>query len=305
MTVVAWLADDEAGREAYGVVTGGNGRSAIGAIPGVVLVDEPTPEVQFAAPAWGVEIDPAQMPALEVVQLRSAGVDWIVDKIPASITLCSARGTRDAAMAEWTVAALLADVKRVRPFAEAQAARRWERLDISDLRGLRVLLLGHGSIGRETERLLAPFGCDVRGVARRPRDGVAGLDELGALLPWADAVVNLLPLTAATRGMVDAERLRSMRDGALYVSAGRGATTDTYALLAELQSGRLRAVLDVVDPEPLPADHPLWCAPGVLLSPHVAGDTPGGDRAAWVLVGEQLGRFARGEPLRNVVAEGY
>jgi phosphoglycerate dehydrogenase-like enzyme len=131
------------------------------------------------------------------------------------------------------------------------------------------------------------------------------MDELGGLLPWADAVVNLLPLTATTRGMVDAPLLGSMRDGALYVSAGRGPTTDTEALLAELQSERLRAVLDVFDPEPLPPGHPLWVAPGVLISPHVAGDTPGGDRAAWALVGEQLGRFARGEPLLNVVADGY
>jgi phosphoglycerate dehydrogenase-like enzyme len=306
VSIVAWLADDGARREAYGVVSGGDGRSAVGELPGgVVLVDAPTPEVQFAVPAWGVDFDPAQMPALEVVQLRSAGVDWIVDRIPASITLCSARGTRDVAMAEWIVAALLADLKRVRPLAEAQAAGRWERLAVYDLRGLRVLLLGHGSIGRETERLLAPFGCEVRGVARRARDGVAGRDELGALLPWADAVVNLLPLTGATRGMVDAGMLGLLRDGALYVSAGRGPTTDTDALVAELLAGRLRAVLDVVDPEPLPADHPLWRAPGVLLSPHVAGDTPGGDRAAWALVGEQLGRFARGEPLLNVVAEGY
>ncbi|MCW3001676.1 MAG: hypothetical protein JWQ20_974 [Conexibacter sp.] len=293
-SIVAWLPGDGAGRD------------AVGAPPeGVVVVAEPTPEVQFAVPAWGVDFEPAQLPALEVVQLRSAGVDWIVDRIPPGVTLCSARGARDAAMAEWVVAALLADVKRVRPLAEAQAAQRWERVDICDLAGLRVLVLGHGSIGRRMAHLLAPFGCEVRGVARRGRDGVSGMDELGGLLPWADAVVNLLPLTAATSGVVDAALLGSMRDGALYVSAGRGPTTDTEALLAELQSGRLRAVLDVIDPEPLPPGHPLWVAPGVLISPHVAGDTPGGDRAAWALVGEQLGRFARGEPLLHVVADGY
>jgi phosphoglycerate dehydrogenase-like enzyme len=304
--VVAWLAGADQGRDALGVVSGGDGRGAIGALPdGVVLVDEPSPAVRFAVPAWGVDFDPATMPALEVVQVRSAGVDWIVDRIPAGVTLCGARGTRDAAMAEWVVAALLADLKGVRPFAEAQAGRRWERRDIGDLRGLKVLLLGYGSIGREAQRLLAAFGSEVRGVARRARDGVAGIDALRALLPWADAVVNLLPLTDATRGMVDAPMLAAMRDRALYVNAGRGRTTDTYALLAELQAGRLRAVLDVVDPEPLPPGHPLWQAPGVLISPHVAGDTPGSDRAAWALVGEQLGRFTRGEPLVNVVTEGY
>jgi phosphoglycerate dehydrogenase-like enzyme len=145
----------------------------------------------------------------------------------------------------------------------------------------------------------------VTGVARRARDGVHGLDELPALLARTDALVNLLPLTTHTRGLVDAALLGRLPDGALYVNAGRGATTDTGALLAELQDGRLRAVLDVVEPEPLPADHPLWRAPGVVITPHVAGDTPAGDRAAWRLVGEQLARYAAGEPLHNVVVDGY
>jgi phosphoglycerate dehydrogenase-like enzyme len=304
--VVAWVPATTR-RDALEVASGEVGRAALErALPdGVVLVDAPRDDVRFAVPTWGVEFDPAALPALEVVQVRSAGVDWIVDKIPAGITLCGARGTRDRAMAEWVVAALLADLKGVRPFAEAQAARRWQRQDIGDLRELKVLILGHGAIGRETERLLAPFGTAVRGVARRPRPRVAGLSELGSLLPWADALVNLLPLTPATERLVDAELLSSLPDGALYVNAGRGATTDTSALLEELRRGRLRAVLDVVEPEPLPPEHPLWEAPGVLISPHVAGDTAESDRAAWRLVGEQLARFARGEPLLNVVSEGY
>jgi phosphoglycerate dehydrogenase-like enzyme len=244
-----------------------------------------------------------ELPALKVVQTLSAGVEWIVDDVPEGVTLCSARGSRDRAMAEWVVAALLADAKRLGPFARAQG--RWERRAIRDLAGARVLILGHGSIGRETERLLAPFGCEVVGVARRARDGVHGLDALADLLPGADAVVNLLPLTDATRGLVDAGVLARMADGTLYVNAGRGATTDTAALLGELRPGRLRAVLDVVDPEPLPADHPLWHLPDVIISPHVAGDTAAGDRAAWALVGDQLRRYAAGEPLLNVVADGY
>jgi phosphoglycerate dehydrogenase-like enzyme len=293
VTVVAWLED-------------GPGREALGPLPaGVTAVSEPTPDVEFAAPDWGTRPDYAALPALRVVQLRSAGVDWALRDVPAGVTLCGARGTRDAAMAEWVVAALLADVKHGRRFAEAQAARRWESVKMRDLRALRVLILGHGSIGRATQRLLAPFGCPVTGVARRARDGVHGLDELPALLPRADALVNLLPLTPDTRGLVDAALLARLPDGALYVNGGRGATTDTGALLAELQDGRLRAVLDVVDPEPLPADHPLWRAPGVVITPHVAGDTPAGDRAAWRLVGEQLARCAAGQPLHNVVVDGY
>jgi phosphoglycerate dehydrogenase-like enzyme len=170
---------------------------------------------------------------------------------------------------------------------------------------MKVLILGHGASGRETQRLLAPFGTEVRGVARRARDDAYGMDQLAALLPWADALVNLLPHTPATHHLVDAQVLAQLSDGALYINVGRGPTTDTQALLDELQQHRLRAILDVVEPEPLPEDHPLWEAPGVLISPHVAGDTASSDRAAWDLVGKQLKRFAAGEPLLNVVSEGY
>jgi phosphoglycerate dehydrogenase-like enzyme len=118
-------------------------------------------------------------------------------------------------------------------------------------------------------------------------------------------VVNLLPLTEQTQALFGARELGLLRDDALYVNAGRGATTDTDALVAELESQRIRAVLDVVDPEPLPAEHPLWTAPNVMISPHSAGDTPAADRAAWALAAEQLRRYVAGEPLENVVRDGY
>jgi phosphoglycerate dehydrogenase-like enzyme len=176
---------------------------------------------------------------------------------------------------------------------------------VQDASGLRVLVLGYGAIGRDLAALLAPFDCEVVGVARRARDGVHGVDAIPDLLPTADVVVNLLPLTEATRGSFGAAELAAMRGGALYVNAGRGATTDTAALVDALHEGRIRAVLDVVDPEPLPAEHPLWRAPNVMISPHSAGDTPGAERAAWALAAEQLRRYAAGEPLRNVVSDGY
>jgi phosphoglycerate dehydrogenase-like enzyme len=310
--VVAWIPSSTR-RDELGVASGSEGRARVERAVAesgkdIILVDGPRADVTFAVPQWGTPFEPAEMPELQVVQVRSAGVDWIVDKIPDGVTLCGARGTRDRAMAEWVVAALLADLKGVRPFAEAQAAHRWKRLDIGDLSTMKVLILGHGASGEETARMLAPFGTEVRGVARRPRaddPNTYTLDQLPELLPWADALVNLLPHTAATEGLVDAQVLAQLRDGALYVNVGRGPTTDTNALLAELESGRLRAVLDVVDPEPLPEDHPLWAAPGVLISPHVAGDTASSDHAAWDLVAAQLLRFADGEPLHNVVSEGY
>jgi len=273
--------------------------------PGVEVVDEPSPDVEFVVPRW--EDIPAldEMPGLRVVQVLSAGVDWIADRVPAGVTLCSARGARDRAMAEWVMAAILADAKRARACAEQQARRRWEPVEVGDASDLRVLVLGYGAIGRALAAMLGAFDSEVVGVARRARDGIHGIDELPALLPEADVVVNLLPLTEATRGAVGARELAAMREGALYVNAGRGATTDTAALVDALGTGRIRAVLDVVDPEPLPADHPLWAAPGVMISPHSAGDTPAADRAAWALAAAQLRRYVAGEKLENVVSDGY
>jgi phosphoglycerate dehydrogenase-like enzyme len=163
-----------------------------------------------------------------------------------------------------------------------------------------VLILGFGSIGRAVAARLEPFGVRVVGVASRPRDGVHGVDELGELLPAADAVVVLAPLTPATRELVDAGFLARMRDGALLVNAGRGAVVDSGALVAELAGGRLRAVLDVTDPEPLPAEHALWEL-ALAITPHNAGDSAAADARAVALATDQLGRFARGEPLHNVV----
>jgi phosphoglycerate dehydrogenase-like enzyme len=154
--------------------------------------------------------------------------------------------------------------------------------------------------------MLAGFHVRVAGVARQARRGVHGPDELAGLLPEADVVVLLLPATPATTGLADAAFLARMRDGALLVNAARGAIVDTAALLAELRSGRLHAALDVTDPEPLPAGHPLWSAPGLLLTPHVAGATTSPPARVMALVRAQLVRYAAGEPLANVVGQdGY
>ena len=131
------------------------------------------------------------------------------------------------------------------------------------------------------------------------------VSELPVLLPMADLVIVVVPLTEETRGMVNAPFLAAMRDGAMFVNAARGAIADTDALLAELQAGRLRAILDVTEPEPLPADHPLWHTPGVLITPHVAGNVPGFPRRALALISSQLQRWVAGEPLINVVSGSY
>jgi phosphoglycerate dehydrogenase-like enzyme len=254
----------------------------------------------FVLPEWDDRETVEALPRLErlrVVQALSAGTDWIEARVPPWATLCNARGTRDAAVAEWVVGALLADA-----YGQLAAARtrRWSEAKPRELLGATVLIVGFGSIGRAVKRRLEPFGVTVVGVARHARDGVHASAELPELLGQADAVVVLTPLTAETRGVFDAALLARMRDGALFVNAGRGAVVDTDALLAELTSGRLRAVLDVVDPEPLPDDHPLWDA-ALAITPHNAGDTPAADERAVRFAIEQLVRFARGEPLQNVV----
>jgi phosphoglycerate dehydrogenase-like enzyme len=240
-----------------------------------------------------------QLERLRVVQALSSGTDWIEVRVPAWATLCNARGARDAAVAEWVVGALLGDA-----YGQFTAARtrRWSDAKPRELQGTTVLIVGFGSIGRAVSRRLEPFGVTVIGVARHARDGVHATGELPALVEQADAVVVLAPLTREARGLVDAAVLARMRDGALLVNAGRGGVVDTGALVAELEAGRLRAVLDVVDPEPLPDDHPLW-ETALAITPHNAGDTAAADERAVRFGAEQLARFARGEPLLNVVRE--
>jgi phosphoglycerate dehydrogenase-like enzyme len=233
----------------------------------------------------------AGLDALRVVQVLSAGTDWIEDAVPRWAALCNARGARDIPVAEWVVGALLGAQTGL--LAGARRAT-WTYEPQAELHGATVLILGYGSIGRAVERLLAPFGVEVVGVGRQQ------LPQLGELLPRADAVVVLAPLTDDTRGMVDAGVLSRMRDGALLLNAGRGAVVDTEALVAELRRGRLRAVLDVVDPEPLPDGHPLWDL-ALTVTPHHAGDSPAAEQRAIALAAEQLARYARGEELENVV----
>jgi phosphoglycerate dehydrogenase-like enzyme len=168
-----------------------------------------------------------------------------------------------------------------------------------------VLILGHGSIGRAVEVRLAPFHVRFTRVARRERAGVRAIDDLADLLGDADAVVVLVPLTDATRRLLDAQMLARMKPGALLINAARGPVIDTEALVALLNERRIRAALDVTDPEPLPEGHPLWSAPGLILTPHVAGDVPRFPQRAMELIAAQVRRYVAGEPLRNVVSDGY
>ncbi|WP_369164419.1 2-hydroxyacid dehydrogenase [Streptomyces sp. AFD10] len=251
----------------------------------------------------------AEMRGVQVVQTLSAGIDHVepgLGSLPPGVRLCNAKGVHEASTAELTLALVLASLRGIPGFVHGQDAEEWRSGFYPALADKSVLIVGYGSIGSAIEDRLAPFECArVARVARSARASARGpvqtLDELPALLPDSDVVILSTPLNPSTRGLVDAEFLAAMPDGALLVNVARGGVVDTKALLAELESGRLRAALDVTDPEPLPAGHPLWHAPNVLITPHVGGSTSAFEPRAKRLLAAQLSRFAAGEPVENVV----
>ncbi len=261
--------------------------------------------VDFLVPRAGDRDVVETLPGLDrlaVVQVLSAGTDWLEAAIPPQAILCSARGARDAPVAEWVLGALLGASSGL---LECARDRTWHSRHHVDLGGWTVLVLGMGSIGRLLGSRLRLLGTEVIGIGSHAHEDLHGVDELPALLPGADAVVVLTPLSDSTRGLVGASELAAMTDGAVLVNAARGSVVDTDALLSEVSTGRLRAVLDVTDPEPLPDDHPLWDAAGLLaITPHIAGDSPAGHARAAALAGEQLARWCAGEELHNIVRRG-
>ena len=293
--------------------------TAMGGLPGGMAADvwtggeelpDSADEVQFVVLPFGTPRSRlsllAKLPRLRVIQLMSAGAEHVLGYVPPGVMLCTARGAHDPAVAEWIMAVILGQQRMLPRFVAAQQAGTWKPAVSDPLAGRTVLIVGYGSIGGAVERLLVPFGCKLERVARHPRPGVSGPDDLPALVPKADIVILLVPVTPATTRLVDARFLGLMHDHALLVNAARGAIVDTDALLAELNAGRLRAALDVTDPEPLPSGHPLWSAPGLLLTPHVAGLSTQAVPRARAIARDQLARYAAGEPLHNVVgAQGY
>ncbi|WP_425501453.1 2-hydroxyacid dehydrogenase [Phytoactinopolyspora mesophila] len=244
----------------------------------------------------------AKLPRLKVMQTLTAGYEHAKPYLPDGVTLCNARGVHDASTAELAVTLTLASLRGIPTFVEARPRGEWTFGFYDALADRTVLIVGYGSIGQAIERRLAPFECDVLRVARTARDGVAGFASLPELVGRSDVIILVCPLTEDTRGMVDAEFLAAMRDGALLVNVARGPIVDTDALVAELSTGRIRAAVDVTDPEPPPAGHPLWTVPGLLMSPHVGGSSSAFRPRARRLIQGQLQRYAAGEPLENVVA---
>lgn len=242
-----------------------------------------------------------EMPRLAVVQAISAGTEWLLPWVPDGVTVCNASGARDTAVAEWVLATILSLQKALPTFAQRQAEHLWSPELLDELAGKRALVVGYGSVGRCLGDKLTALGVEVEGVASMPRPGVHGVEQLPGLLPAADIVVLLVPLTPQTCRLFDDRMLSRMRPGALLVNAARGPVIDTEALVEHLAAERIRAALDVTDPEPLPRGHPLWNMPGALVTPHVAGDSVQAEERVYRFTGHQIRRYANGEQLLNVV----
>ena len=285
---------------------------------GVSLVTEPEADVELAV--LGIDqqsrlssLIPA-LTSLRAIQSLNSGVDWLLPTLPATVEVYNASGVHDAAVAEWIVAVLLSLRRRLPDLREAQQRGEWivNTNDatangappigpIDTLEGGNVLIIGFGSIGRALATRLSPFGIRVQGVARRARPDALTLDALPDLLPSADAVVLLVPLSEATERLVDSNFLARMKPGAILINAARGRLVDTEALIQALRRGNLFAAIDVTDPEPLPSGHPLWQAPNLIITPHVAGAVASWKARAYRFTREQLLRYVNGQPLLNRV----
>jgi len=265
---------------------------------------------------------------VKVVQSMMAGVDWLAPWLPPGVTLCDGRGIHDISGSEWVLAAILSALKRFPYYRDMQLREEWKgqssvsdgflsvggaqkgqyQIRGEDLSGKTVLIIGYGSIGAAVEARLKPFGVKIIRLAKNEKRDpkVFAVTELHRMLPWADVVVVIVPLTNDTRGMIGQAEMNLMKPGALLINAARGPVVDTNSLVDGLQSGRLRAVLDVTDPEPLPIGHPLWSAPNCMITPHVGGSTPEFIHRAFHFGVKQVKRFIAGQPLENIVTEaGY
>ena len=241
------------------------------------------------------------LPGLEVVQLLTAGFDYVLPYLPTGVKLCNAAGVHDASTAELAIGLMVSSLRGLDVAARNMVSGTWQHETRPSLADRSVLVLGAGGVGQAIRTRLEPFETTVTMIGRTARTGVHAVSELESLLPTADVVVIAVPLDVTTEGLVDLQFLQRMKAGALLVNVARGRVVATDALIAQLHAGHISAALDVTDPEPLPPDHPLWSCPNLLISPHVGGDTSAFGPRATSLVRDQLVRWAAGRELRNVI----
>jgi phosphoglycerate dehydrogenase-like enzyme len=245
-----------------------------------------------------------KMPNLKVLQVPNAGYDDAIEFLRPGITLCNGRGIHDDSTAELAVALAIASLRGLVTFVRDQDKGEWVNKTYNSINDRKIGIIGYGSIGSTIARMLSGFSVDIVAFTQSGRDNTIAITDLDKHLPTLDVIFLILPLTKESKHLFDARRLGLMKDGALLVNVARGPIVDTDALVKELNSGRITAALDVTDPEPLPKGHPLWSAKGVLISPHVGGNSSAFDRRARRLIESQLNLLAQGKSLDNVIVAG-
>ncbi len=238
---------------------------------------------------------------VKVIQTLTAGFDNVLPFIPNGVTLCNAAGVHDDSTSELAVLLTLNALRDMPRSFKAQQDHHWETYFARSLADKHVLLIGYGNVGKAAEKRLLAFGCTVTPVARSARDHVRAVSELPELIPTADVVMLIVPGNAGTKNLVDAKFLASMKDNSLLVNVARGVVVDTQALVAELQTGRISAALDVTEPEPLPADHPLWDMPNVIITSHNGGEGDVFWDRARTRIHNQFDLWFAGQPLECVI----
>jgi phosphoglycerate dehydrogenase-like enzyme len=267
--------------------------------------DPMPPDAEFIVPGYinaPMSADQlTHMSRLRVVQLMSAGAEPWLPVLPTGVTLCNGRGVHGGSTAELAVGGLIALVREFPSFAVEQAAGRWAHRKTKGVGGMRVLVLGAGDIARRVEKVLTALEAEVSLVGRTARPGVAGVGDFREMAASCDALILCAPYSAETHQIVDGPVLASLKNDAFLVNVARGALVDTDALIAELESRRISAFLDVTDPEPLPAGHKLWTAPQLIVTPHIGGGVDGWAERGYRLAVEQVNRMMKGERLINLV----
>lgn len=246
----------------------------------------------------------AQMPNLKVLQMLNAGYDDALAYMRPGITLCNARGVHDASTAELAVGLAIASRRGFPEYMRDQINGTWNHHRTTALTDCRIGIVGYGSIGKKIAQNLSGFEVSITAFTQSGRDGTLSIDKLDENLPLLDIVILILPLSDSSRGLFNSTRLSKMKDGALLINVARGPVVDTDALVHELNSERIYAALDVTDPEPLPAGHPLWSAKNLLLVPHIGGNSTSFEPRGRALIESQLKLLAAGSPLEHVVAQG-
>jgi phosphoglycerate dehydrogenase-like enzyme len=245
-----------------------------------------------------------KMPNLKILQMPNAGYDDALEFVRDGMTLCNGRSIHDDSTAELAVGLTIASLRGFADFVRNQDKSSWVHVRNQSINDKRVGIIGFGSIGSTIAKMLSGFSVEVIPFTQSGRDNTIAISNLDKHLPTLDVVILILPLTAESKHLFNAQRLALMKDGALLVNVARGPIVDTNALVKELNSGRITAALDVTDPEPLPSDHPLWRAKGVLISPHVGGNTSAFEKRARRLIESQLQLLAEGKSLNNVIVAG-